>query len=113
MAVTDWSTTPASNTSLAAINLSEGSTLVADFNNAIRQIMADVRFMRDDLVSLIPSTSGFLPASGGTFTGTQPIYTGRGAYIHHNTSGLASGRLFLQATGSPPTMANGDILAEY
>jgi hypothetical protein len=42
MAVSDYSTTPASNTSISGINIAEGCS-PANINNAIRQLMADVK----------------------------------------------------------------------
>lgn len=57
-------------------------------------------------------TLGAMPQAGGAFGG-QITLTGKGGYIHNSISGMASGEVFLQATGSPPTMANGDWLAEY
>lgn len=110
MPVTDYSTTPASNTSLAAFNLSEGSTQVGDFNGITRQIMADVRAMYDGL----PNTSTLMLKAGGTFSGTQPIYTGRGAYLHNNDAAHTSGRVFDIAYGGtlPTGMVAGDIVFE-
>lgn len=58
------------------------------------------------------NTSAYVPAAGGAFTGDISRST-RGAYLHHNSSALASGRIFVQPAGSPPTMADGDILLEY
>jgi hypothetical protein len=58
------------------------------------------------------ATSSYVPAAGGAFTGDITRST-RGAYVHHNDSALGSGKIFVQAAGSPPTMANGDILLEY
>lgn len=110
MAVTDYSTTPASNTTISGINIAENCP-PAGLNNAFRQLMADVRVMYDDL----PSVSGLLSASGGVFSGTQPIYTGRGAYLHHNATANASGRIYIQAEGSanPSSPANGDMVFFY
>lgn len=110
MAVTDYSTTPASNTSISGINIAENCS-PANINNALRQIMADVRVMYDGL----PSTATLMPKAGGTFSGTQPIYSGRGAYLHHNSSSLTSGRIFMQASGgsTPSGMVAGDLLLEY
>lgn len=110
MAVTDWSTTPASNTSLAAFNLSEGATLVGDFNGIVRQLMADIRAFSDT----VPSTSALMPKAGGTFSGAQPIYTGRGAYLHSNDPAHTSGRVFdIPYGGTLPTgMVAGDIVFE-
>lgn len=110
MAVTDYSATPASNTSISGIDISENCA-PANVNNALRQMMADVRVFYDG----VPAAGTFLAKSGGVFTGTQPIYTGRGAYLHHNSGSLASGRIFLQAAGgsTPSGMVAGDILLEY
>ena len=111
MAVSDWSITPSANVSLATFDLREGYTNVADFNGITRQIMADVK----TLSLTIPDTSALMTKAAGTFSGTQPIYTGRGAYLHHNNAAFTSGRLFVQAAGggTPSGMAAGDLLAEY
>lgn len=109
MPVTDYSTTPASNTAISGINIAEACA-AANMNNAFRQLMADVRVMYDNL----PSTATYQTKAAAVFSGTQPIYTGRGAYTHHNNALLTSGKIFLQATGgAAPTMAAGDILLEY
>lgn len=110
MAVTDYSTTPGSNTTISGINVAEGCA-PANINNAIRQMMADIRVMYDGL----PVVTGKVDAAGGVFSGTQPIYTGRGAYLHHNDSGNASGRVYLLPDGSanPTSPSNGDIVLFY
>ena len=110
MAVSDYSTTPASNAAISGINIAEGCP-AANMNNGFRQMMADVRVMYDGL----PSVAGYMPVAGGTFSGTQPIYTGRGAYLHHNGSSFSSGRIFTQASGGsvPTGMLPGDLLLEY
>lgn len=110
MAVSDYSTTPASNTAISGINIDEGCA-PGGLNGALRQMMADVRVMYNNL----PSTAGYMPTAGGTFSGTQPIYTGRGAYAHHNSAAFTSFRVFTQATGGavPSGMLPGDWLAEY
>lgn len=110
MAVQDWSTTPASNVAISGINIDEGCP-PGGLNGAIRQMMADVRVMYNNL----PSVAGYMPASGGTFSGTQPTYSGRGAYLHHNSASMTSGRVFVQASGgaTPSGMVAGDILLEY
>lgn len=110
MAVSDWSTTPASNTFLATFNLQEGSTQVGDFNGIVRQMMADIRVFYNS----VPVAADYVTKSGGAFT-TNPIYTGRGGYLHHNSASLTGGRIFLQASGgsTPSGIAAGDILLEY
>lgn len=110
MPVPDYSTTPASNIAISGINIAEACS-AGGINNAIRQLMADVKVMYDGL----PSVAGYMPVSGGTFSGTQPIYTGRGAFLHHNTASYTSGRIFVQASGgsTPSGMVAGDLLLEY
>lgn len=109
MAVRDYSSTPASNTTIAGTNIDENCS-PGGINNAIRQIMADVRVMYDNL----PDVSAYATKAAAVFSGTQPIYTGRGAFLHHNNSANSSGRVFVQASGdAAPSMSNGDWLAEY
>lgn len=110
MAVSDYSTTPGSNTTISGINIAEGCP-PANINNAIRQVMADVKGAFD----AVPDVSGKLNAAGGVFTGTQPIYTGRGAYLHHIDSANVSGRISILTTGSanPTSPSNGDFAFFY
>lgn len=110
MPFSDYSATPASNTSIAGINIAEGCS-PANINNAFRQLMADARTFSDNS----PTASTFMAKAGGTFSGTQPTYTGRGAYLHHNNSAYTSARIFVQASGgsTPSGMLPGDILLEY
>lgn len=107
MSYTTWSTTPSLNITIDGINIAEGCA-PAGINNAIRSVMAGVASLRD----AVPSTTGLMPVAGGVFSGTQPIYTGRGAYLHHNDSANSSGRVFLLPTGSanPTSPSNGDIV---
>ena len=110
MAVADYSSDPDGNTSINGINIAEDCS-PAGINNALRQLMADVKVFYDG----VPTSGTFMPKSGGVFSGTQPIFTGRGAYLHHNNATFASGRVFFQATGggTPSGMTAGDWLLEY
>jgi hypothetical protein len=110
MAVSDYSTTPGSNVTISGINIAEGCA-PANINNAIRQIMADVKTEFTGL----PAVTGKLDAAGGVFTGAQPIYTGRGAYLHHSASTLSSGRVSILTEGSanPTSPSEGDIVLFY
>ena len=107
MSYTTWSTTPSLNITIDGINIAENCA-PANINNAIRSVMAGVAQLADDM----PSVAGLVPAAAAVFSGTQPIYTGRGAYLHHNDSANASGRVHLLPTGSanPASPANGDIV---
>jgi hypothetical protein len=110
MAVNDWSTNPAQNVSISGTNIGEGCP-PGNINNALRQIMADVRVFYNNSTS--GGTASYVTKSGGVFTG-NPVYSGRGGYHHHNDPGMTSGRWFVQASGGTvPAMANGDFLVEY
>jgi len=110
MPVVDYSTTPSSNSYLGTIDLRENQMQVDDVNDAFRQLMADIRVFYNS----VPVGTDYVAKTGGVFTG-QPIFTGRGAYLHHNGSAFTSGRIFLQASGgsTPSGMAAGDLLLEY
>ena len=110
MAVQDWAATASANTSIDGINIGEGCP-PGNMNGMGRAIMASVRVMWDNM----PNTANLMPKAGGVFSGTQPTYSGRGAYLHHNSSALTSGRVFVQASGgaTPSGMLPGDILIEY
>lgn len=109
MAVTDYSTTPGSNTSISGINIAENCA-AGNVNGAFRQMMADIRVMYNAL----PDVSTLVTKTGGVFTG-NPTFSGRGGYIYHDSSSNASGRIFIQASGGavPSGMANGDWLLEF
>lgn len=106
--VEDWSETPAGNTTVDGINIAEGCP-AGNINGAIRAVMSGVRTMAAGL----PNLSAYVARSGGSFTG-NPVFAGRGGYLHFSDAGLTSGRLFVQPIGgAAPAMANGDILLEY
>ena len=110
MAVQDWSSTASANTTIDGINIQEGCS-PANLNNMGRAIMASVRVMYDNL----PSVAGLAPLTGAVFTGTQPRYTGRGAYLHHASNSNTSGRVDFLVDGSalPSSPANGDVVFFY
>lgn len=110
MAFSDYSTTPSANTSIAGISIAENATPMANINNAIRQLMADAKTFSD----ASPDTSALMPKAAGTFSGTEPIYTGRGAYMHHNDSANTSGRvIFLPVGSARPSPAAGMVVFYY
>lgn len=65
MAVSDWSTTAADNTNTLGIALGEGAMAVASINNALREIMAQVKTKTVSQDALI----------GSGATGAQPLDT--------------------------------------
>jgi len=107
MSYLTWSTNANLNITIDGVNIDEGCE-PGNLNNAVRSVMAGVASLRD----AVPSVAGLMPVAGGVFSGTQPRYTGRGAYLHHNDSANASGRVFILADGSPNPSgpANGDVV---
>jgi hypothetical protein len=107
MSVSSWSTNANLNITVNGVNIAEG-TAPSNINNAIREVMAGVATLRDS----IPSTAGLAPLTGAVFTGTQPRYTGAGAYLFNASSADTSGRVHRLAEGSalPSGASNGDIV---
>ena len=107
MAVQDWNTDPALNVTIDGVNIAENCP-PGNMNNMGRSIMAAVRVMYDNL----PTVSGLMPVANGTFSGVQPVYTGEGAFLHHASSSLLSGKVHVLAEGSadPAGLANGDVI---
>jgi hypothetical protein len=97
MSVTNWSTDPAQNQFLRTINLQEGATQVADVNDAFRVMMADIKIAFNG----VPVAANYVTRAGGSFTGVEPIYQGRGAYSHWVNAGLTSGAEYLQPDSAP------------
>ena len=111
--VSVWSETPASNTTVDSVNIDEGWT-PANVNNAIRSIMAGVKTFHVAYTAAIAALANYMPKAGGVFTGTQPIYTGEGAVLHHVTAANTSGKIHVLTDGSAnPTGAAGDIVFFY
>jgi hypothetical protein len=108
MAVSDWSTTASNNTTLEGINVAEGCP-AGNINGVIRAMAAALRTFYNS----VPDASTLMAKAGGIFTG-DITRNGRGAYLHHNSTSNASGKIFVQASGGAiPSMSNGDILMEY
>lgn len=73
--------------------------------------MSDGRALYDQVNAI--NLASYAPLASPAFTGTPTVST-KGAILHHNNSANSSGRIFVQASGSAaPTMANGDLLAEW
>lgn len=111
MSFGSYSTTPSLNVTIAGQSMAEGTTSVPSINNAIRQLMADGKSLFDTVASI--DLSGYATLNGPTFTG-QPKYTGRGAFLHHNSAANTSGRIFITAEGAAqPSMSPGDFWFTY
>jgi hypothetical protein len=107
VAFSDYSATPASNTSIEGINVAEGCA-AANINNAIRQLMADGRSLSDAVAAI--SISGLMPKTGGVFTG-QITRSGAGGYFYNANSAQGGGKVSFLSTGSanPASPTEGDV----
>ena len=77
MAVSDWSTTAASNTDVGGVNTAEGMN-PGDVNNAIREMMAQIKAFYDN-TGLLDANSTF--TGNNTFSGNN-TFTGVGGFFH-------------------------------
>ncbi len=115
MPVTDYSTTPASNTAISGINIAENCP-AGNLNGAVRQQMADTRVFYNDVIgaeaTIAARFASLMGKIGGTFTG-DILRSARGAYLHHNQPSYLSGRVFTTALGAAdPTSEVGDVWIE-
>lgn len=112
--VSTWSETPGSNGTVDGNNIAENCS-PATLNNAVRSVMAGVKTFHLAYTALVTTVSAKVSAASGVFSGTQPIYTGEGAFLHHQNNANASGRVYVLAEGSsrPASPANGDLVFYY
>lgn len=103
MAVSDYKTNPDENTTISGINIAEGCP-PSGINNAIRQLMADVKAESESQNKTI---SEKLPLSGGTMTGD--IIGEKSDYFFRKTD--KSGRLIFLS--GPSGHADGACLYLY
>lgn len=115
MAVTDYSTTAGNNSTISGVNVAEGCS-PAGINNAIRQMMADVRAFYDatPLIAGTPTVSGNWTVSGAwTITGNMKFNdnvkaifgTGSDLQIYHNGSNS-----FVEDAGTGTLSLKGSIV---
>jgi hypothetical protein len=111
MAFSAYSTTPASNTTIAALNIAEGCA-PANINDAIRQLMTDGKLLSDTVAAI--NTAGFLPLTGGTLTG-QITRSGSGGYRFNANAAQSGGATYFLPVGTalPASPAEGDTVFFY
>ena len=124
MAVSDYSTTPGSNTAISGINIGEGCS-PAGVNNAIRQLMADIRTFYDSVSGAgtyqpLDATLTAIAALG--FTANKLMYA-TGSDTFAQTDITAFGRSLLAASSAsdargildaaPDTGINGSASSGY
>lgn len=111
MAFSDYSATPASNTTIAGLAIGEGVTSPATVNNSIRQLMADGRSLFDTVNAI--NLSSYAGLNAPAFTG-QPTYAGRGGFLYHSNPANSAGRVYVQsAAAALPTLSNGDVVMTF
>ncbi|MGL5735376.1 MAG: hypothetical protein ACRCYS_10970 [Beijerinckiaceae bacterium] len=112
--VATWSETPGSNTTIDGTNIAENCSPGA-LNNMGRAIMAGVKTFHVAYIATVASLANYATKAAAVFSGTQPIYQGEGAFLHHQNSAYASGRVHLLPTGSPDPSSpgSGDIAIFY
>ena len=105
----DWSATPASNTSIDGIDINENCA-PGNLNNAIRSIMAAAKTFATGAVN----GALYMVKTGGAFTG-DITRSGAGGYLYHNSSSLSSGKVYVQTSGTalPSSPAEGTIVFQY
>lgn len=108
--VADWSATPSNNSTVDGVNIAENCP-AGNMNAMGRAIMAGVRSMFDAL----PNLADYLKRDGSEATTGDLKRNTRGAYLHNASASHGSGRIFIQADGSPLPSGpqNGDQLLEY
>ena len=93
----DFSTTPASNASVGAINFSEGQ-LPSSVNNSARQFMADMRYELGAISSAV--SAGSTTDLGATQEGFV-VLSGSATITRFGTTGTAGLRKKIRFTGTP------------
>ena len=112
--VSTWSETPGTNTSVDGTSIAEGCS-PGNINNGLRSIMAGVKTFHVAYSATVTSLGDYMPKAAGTFSGTQPKYTGEGAFLHHQGSSYTSGKVYLVAEGGsdPSGTSAGDLVFFY
>ena len=111
MSFSDYSTTPANNTSIGGVSIAEGCA-AGNLNDAVRQLAADGKALSDTVDDI--DVSNLMPKSGGAFSG-QITRQGRGGFIHHANATQSGGKVSILATGSsrPSNPSEGDMVFYY
>lgn len=132
--VANYNTNPALNIAINTIDIGENAA-AAGYNDALRQIMADIKAWTNTYAVAVPITIanggtgattaaaaltalGAFPAAGGAIAGDSTIdgkltRLGYGVHPHFASTSMTGGRIYVQASGSDPTANPGDVVFEY
>jgi hypothetical protein len=111
MAFSAYSLTPSANLSINGVNVAENCP-AANINDAVRQLMSDGRALSDTVAAI--NVSGYMPLTGGAFTG--PITrAGAGGFLYHANATQATGPIYTQtvSTALPSSPAEGTVVFQY
>jgi hypothetical protein len=104
----EFSLTPAANVTIGGVNVGEDCS-PGGLNDALRYVAAVCR----DTSDKIPVVGGFVPSTGGSYTGDIFRAT-RGAYLHHAGAGQTDGRvMFLPEGSARPGGSEGLVVFYY
>lgn len=104
---TEFSTSPNVNVTIGGIDVGEGCS-PGGINGAIRYVAAVMR----DTYDRIPAAGGFVPTTGGSYTG-DILRATRGAYLHHAGAAQTDGRVIFLPEGSARPVGSEGLLVFY
>lgn len=105
---TEFSTTPVANATIGGLSVADNSTNTASINDMLRYMAAVIR----DTYDKIPATGGYVPTTGGSYTG-DILRATRGAYLHHAGAAQTDGRVIFLPEGSARPAGSEGLLVFY
>lgn len=105
---TEFSTTPDANSTIGGLSVAENATNPGSLNNVARYLAAVIR----DTFDRIPAAGGFVPTTGGSYTG-DILRATRGAYLHHAGAAQTDGRVIFLPEGSARPAGSEGLLVFY
>jgi hypothetical protein len=95
MAVSDWSTVAANNTTIEGISVAENCP-AANINDVARAMAAAIKSFS---LTVASPAGTYLPLAGGTLTG-QIARSGSGGYLYNAASAQSGGAVYVLPQGS-------------
>lgn len=108
-AVSDWDTTPANNTDIGGISLAEGVMAVSSVNNAMREMMAQIKSAGFSTSAYTPGGTDVAVADGGTnissYTAGDTIYASGTTTLAKLAKGTAFQKYRMNSGATAPEWA--------
>lgn len=105
-AVSDWDTVAANNTDIGGISLAEGVMLPSSVNNALRELMAQVKAAGFSTSAYTPGGTDVAVADGGTnissYTAGDTIYASSGTVLSKLAKGAAFQKYRMNSGATAP-----------